>query len=129
MSLLSHPLSRSALEGRRPFVGPSGPKRRPLKDRFWSKVQKTDGCWEWTGSRRPKGYGVFAVNGARRESAHRVAYALFIGPISAGFFVCHRCDNPRCVRPDHLFLGTQADNMRDMHAKGRHRANSSKGTT
>lgn len=88
----------------------------PLSERFWPKVEKTDGCWLWTANTRPNGYGLFGSVGA-----HRVAYELCVGPIPSGMYVCHRCDNPACVRPDHLFVGTQLDNMRDMVTKGRGR--------
>jgi hypothetical protein len=86
----------------------------PLIERFWSKVDKTENCWEWTGALTPNGYGRLA-----HEGAHRVAYRLTYGDFDQGLFVCHRCDNPKCVRPDHLFLGTQFDNMRDCSTKGR----------
>lgn len=88
--------------------------------RFWKRAQKTDTCWLWTGAVAGFGYGVCGSRG-RRARAHRVAYTLEVGPIPPGMQVLHRCDTPRCVRPDHLFLGTQLDNMRDMHAKGRDR--------
>lgn len=87
-------------------------------DRFWAKVQKTDGCWSWTGAQFRRGYGAFQLGGSTRK-AHRIAYELEHGPIPAGLYVCHRCDNPSCVRPDHLFLGTAADNNTDRSQKGR----------
>jgi len=97
---------------------------RPLPDRFWAKVAKTEGCWLWTAAhsrRRNATYGHFGV-GRRVRMAHRVSWMLSNGPIPGGAQILHRCDTPLCVRPDHLFLGTQADNVRDMWAKGRGRA-------
>ena len=106
---------------------------RPVKDpvtRFWSYVNRTPGCWEWTGAlskrkrgdrrQRGAGYGHFMVTWKTITMAHRYSWELAHGPIPPGLFVCHRCDNPKCVRPDHLFLGTALDNTRDMIAKGRH---------
>lgn len=86
--------------------------------RFWGRVTRTAGCWEWQGARYPEGYGSLSVNG-RRWQAHRLAYSLARGPIPPGMFVCHACDNPSCCNPAHLFLGTNQDNMADMVAKGR----------
>jgi hypothetical protein len=91
-----------------------------LMDRFWAKVEKTDGCWQWTGSRNSDGYGNFHDRGTHSTKAHRFIYERTYGEIPPGYNVCHRCDNPSCVRPDHLFLGTQADNMRDCQRKGRY---------
>lgn len=81
-------------------------------------IEKTDGCWLWTGSRTSDGYGGIRVCG-KSVGAHRVAYELFVAPIPDGLHVLHRCDTPNCVRPEHLFLGTHADNMSDMATKGR----------
>lgn len=77
-----------------------------------------DECWEWTGSRRRHGYG--AMNIARVAwTAHRLSYALHYGDLPAGAFICHRCDNPPCVNPAHLYAGTPADNVRDIDARDR----------
>lgn len=93
------------------------------QERFWSKVNRKDGgCWEWAAGRFSYGYGAFKrrVDGAwKQQKAHRLAYEWLVGPIPDGLIVCHACDNPPCCNPDHLFLGTQLDNQRDMIAKGR----------
>lgn len=93
---------------------------RPPADRLWEKVDKHPGagCWVFTGSKDSKGYGRINIDG-RPVSAHRLAWELTYGPIQEGQDVLHSCDNPPCVR--HLWLGTQADNVRDMIAKGRAR--------
>lgn len=97
-------------------------KARPVLERFWEKVQKLDGCWLWTAaSRTQAGYGLFTPRHGIKVLAHRAMWEYTQGSVPAGLYVCHRCDNPGCVNPAHLFLGSHADNMRDMVAKGRAR--------
>jgi hypothetical protein len=96
-------------------------KARPLAERFWEKVDKSGECWIWLAARHGSGYGNFMVKKGVLEGAHRVAFRLTFGAIPDGLQVLHRCDNRVCVRPEHLFAGTQLDNMDDMRAKGRWR--------
>lgn len=105
--------------------GGSGPHPAfcTAEDRFWRRVNKTDGCWEWTGAHHPFGYGQFRIgNGSKQGklvSAHRYSYELHKGAIGPGLSVLHECDNPKCVRPDHLYQGTAADNFDDMVRRAR----------
>lgn len=96
------------------------PHTATLAERLAFRTQKTRGCWVWQGARskKGKGHGVIGADGGLKLT-HRVAWELAYGPIPKGLFVCHHCDNPPCVRPDHLFLGTNQDNIRDASRKGR----------
>jgi hypothetical protein len=92
-----------------------------LFEDFLDRVCRSpSGCWEWVGARYPHGYGLLEMPGRGRVTAHRFSYEHFCGPIPAGLFVCHCCDNPPCIRPDHLFLGTLRDNTEDAVTKGRY---------
>lgn len=103
-------------------------KRRNEKDYlsdFMTRVRKTRGCWYWTGSKNDAGYGLYNYRG-RTHRAHRVSYELAGLDLTDDQVLCHKCDNPACVKPDHLFHGTPADNVADMWAKGRARPGQAK---
>lgn len=85
---------------------------------FWQRVTKTESCWLWSRGHSKAGYGRVWFLGETRD-AHRVAWEITYGHIPDNLFVCHTCDNPGCVRPEHLFIGTATDNVHDMYAKGR----------
>lgn len=90
-----------------------------IEKKFWGRVKKQrNGCWLWCGPVRPDGYG-FTNRDGKNQSVHRISYELHFGVIPTGLLVCHHCDVPRCVNPNHLFLGTNRDNMQDASKKGR----------
>lgn len=101
---------------------------KPLESRFWSKVQKTDGCWLWVGAKHGRyGHGKMLKRmGEPLREAHRVSWELHYGPIPDGMCVLHRCDNPPCVRPEHLFIGSRQDNSTDMVEKRRNQRGNQK---
>lgn len=103
-----------------------GKRPRPVADRFWERVEVADSdeCWEWQGSCFPKGYGQMWVGPKGSGTmcrTHRLSWWMHRGPIPDGLKILHHCDNPPCVNPSHLFLGTNDDNMEDMVSKGRSR--------
>lgn len=93
-------------------------KSNPIEERFWSRVNKSGDCWIWTGCTTGNGYGAIQYNG-KQEGTHRVAWMMVHGSIPKGMMVMHACDNPLCVRIDHLSLGSLQENVQDMVAKGR----------
>jgi hypothetical protein len=92
--------------------------RKPRDDDFGRWFKRSEGCWDWQGAIDRDGYGIFSYAG-KTYRAPRIAMEIAGRPLSAGEMACHRCDNPGCVRPDHLFAGTNQDNMKDMVRKGR----------
>lgn len=94
---------------------------KTLEERFWEKVKRGigDECWQWIGAKSRHGYGNFGIRAGRTARAHRFSYEQQYGPIPTGLLALHKCDNRLCVNPNHLFLGTQTDNMQDMILKGR----------
>lgn len=100
-----------------------------IEERFWAKVDKTPGlgpdgdCWEWTAAIRPNGYGLMGAGAGVVDGAHRIGYMIQVGDIPDNRDVCHTCDNRRCVRGDHLFVGTRKENMEDASRKGRLKRN------
>jgi hypothetical protein len=119
LALNAAPKPRAVSAGGRPKNGVSAEDRLVEGIRIDPRTQ----CWLWTGSRNAQGYGNISHEG-RHLVAHRLAWLLWRGPIDVDIKVLHRCDTPPCCNPDHLFLGTQADNVADMVAKGRHRPGS-----
>lgn len=118
----SVPVARFPTQQRQYISGHQPTLPRPLDVRFWAKVEKRgpDDCWQWQGSLDRKGYGVIKVGKGKIARAHRVSWILAYGDIDDTLFIMHSCDNPGCVNPAHMSLGTCADNLKDMRDKGRH---------
>lgn len=115
MNRYNDPKDSSAFAEKRHYVNLSD---QTLK-RFWSKIDRQGECWFWKKRVNNKGYGVFYINRKWPVTANRVSFLISRGYLPTGLEVCHKCDNPRCVKPDHLFSGTHLENMQDMVQKGR----------
>ena len=125
---MNHHAERSAIRELYRFVGKSGAQesRRPMIDRLMERIVfGVTECWHWTGATNDFGYGRM-TSGGRLQVAHRLSWQAFKGQIPDGQYVLHKCDNPSCINPDHLWLGTYSDNLRDAWAKGRNRGNTKK---
>jgi hypothetical protein len=96
------------------------PPRICPKQRLLDRTDRSGDCWIWLGATTRDGYGVMGIGRNKQHRAHRVSFEVFKGAIPEGMVVCHTCDTPRCVNPDHLFVGTVSDNTQDMLRKGRH---------
>lgn len=112
--------SRSLRDGTSTSCGCRMSFKPTIDQRFFSKFDKCEGCWEWKGIIAKVGYGIFSIKG-KPIYAHRYSYEKFKGKIPKGMLICHTCDNPKCINPDHLFTGTYQDNTDDMIEKKRSR--------